>query len=160
MKQGTKSMLFGIHQFIIHPLFVTLAWKKRYKRWPYMWELICIVLHDIGHWQTDYLINYTEKQRHWIKGAETAYLLFGLKGFRLVAGHYPEYSGVRESMLAWPDRYAHVIAPLLWTRWTRFVEDLGIDQTPAQWREMVANNLNSSSPKGNHELFMDLKNGR
>lgn len=30
MKLGTKSVLFGAHQFLIHPFFVALAWWKLY----------------------------------------------------------------------------------------------------------------------------------
>ena len=30
MKIGTKSLLFGAHQFVLHPLFLALAWWKLY----------------------------------------------------------------------------------------------------------------------------------
>ena len=50
MNVGTKSLLFGIHQFIWHPVTVVLAWQAIYKRWPAWWELVAIVLHDVGYW--------------------------------------------------------------------------------------------------------------
>jgi hypothetical protein len=50
MKVGTKSLLFGGHQFIIHPLFVYMAWVKLYKKLPNLGETICIIIHDWGYW--------------------------------------------------------------------------------------------------------------
>jgi hypothetical protein len=49
MKIGTKSLLFGVHQFLIHPLFVLWGWVKLYG-WPNWKELICIIIHDWGYW--------------------------------------------------------------------------------------------------------------
>lgn len=49
MKMGTKSLLFGAHQFLIHPLFVALAWWKLYG-FPKDWRLwVAFYLHDIGY---------------------------------------------------------------------------------------------------------------
>jgi hypothetical protein len=50
MKMGTKSILFGVHQFIIHPLFVFLAWWELYGfPWdPRLW--IAFIVHDLGYW--------------------------------------------------------------------------------------------------------------
>lgn len=50
MKMGTKSLLFGVHQFVIHPLVVTLAWRKLYHAWPTFMQLYCIIIHDWGYW--------------------------------------------------------------------------------------------------------------
>ncbi len=49
MKVGTRSVLFGAHQFLIHPLFVAFAWWKLYgfpsdiKLW------LSFFLHDLGY---------------------------------------------------------------------------------------------------------------
>lgn len=50
MQIGTKSLLFGAHQFIIHPVFVAIAWWKLYGfPWdPRLW--FAFFLHDIGYW--------------------------------------------------------------------------------------------------------------
>jgi hypothetical protein len=50
MTTGTKSLLFGVHQFAIHPWFVAWAWWKLYGfHWdPRMW--IAFVIHDWGYW--------------------------------------------------------------------------------------------------------------
>lgn len=50
MRVGTKSLLFGVHAFWWHPLVVLVAWCKLYRRWPCFWELLGIILHDIGYW--------------------------------------------------------------------------------------------------------------
>lgn len=49
MKIGTKSFLFGAHQFLLHPLFLALAWKRRYGfPWdPRLWA--AFALHDLGY---------------------------------------------------------------------------------------------------------------
>lgn len=50
MTVGTKSLLFGVHQFALHPLLVALAWWKLYGfPWdPRLW--VCFVVHDWGYW--------------------------------------------------------------------------------------------------------------
>ena len=49
MQVGTKSVLWGVHQFIFHPLTVTLAWIELYGL-PSWKELVCIFIHDLGYW--------------------------------------------------------------------------------------------------------------
>ncbi len=46
---GTKSVLFGVHCFLIHPWLIALAWWKLYGfPWdPRLW--LCFFLHDIGY---------------------------------------------------------------------------------------------------------------
>jgi hypothetical protein len=50
LKLGTRSLLFGVHQFILHPLFVALAWKRLYgfPRDPRLW--VAFVVQDWGYW--------------------------------------------------------------------------------------------------------------
>lgn len=50
MKVGTKSLLFGVHQFLWHPLTVGIAWRRLYGRWPKVSEWVCIFCHDLGYW--------------------------------------------------------------------------------------------------------------
>jgi hypothetical protein len=49
MTIGTKSVLLGAHQFIIHPFFVLIAWIKLYgfPVDPRLW--FAFFLHDIGY---------------------------------------------------------------------------------------------------------------
>lgn len=50
MNVGTKSLLFGVHQIFIHPLWVALAWWKLYgfPFDPRLW--VAFVVHDWGYW--------------------------------------------------------------------------------------------------------------
>lgn len=50
MRIGTKSLLFGVHQFILHPFFVLWAWWIIYKKFPCLHELCAIITHDWGYW--------------------------------------------------------------------------------------------------------------
>ena len=51
MKLGTKSLLFGCHQFILHPIFVLLGWVRLYG-WRSLTPgiLLIIIIHDWGYW--------------------------------------------------------------------------------------------------------------
>lgn len=56
MKLGTKSLLFGAHQFVLHPLYLSKAWTRLYghprkKGWAYRLRLYtAFVVHDWGYW--------------------------------------------------------------------------------------------------------------
>jgi hypothetical protein len=53
MKTGTKSLLFGVHQFLWHPFTVWLAWRFLYGKFPKFWECVAIFFHDWGYWGCD-----------------------------------------------------------------------------------------------------------
>lgn len=49
MKIGTRTVLFGVHQFAIHPWFVALGWWKLY---GFPWDVrlwLAFFLHDLGY---------------------------------------------------------------------------------------------------------------
>jgi hypothetical protein len=50
MPLGTKSLLFGVHCWFIHPWFVAAAWYKLYgfPSDPRLW--IAFLIHDWGYW--------------------------------------------------------------------------------------------------------------
>lgn len=50
MKIGTRSILFGVHQFVLHPVMVVWAWRILYRQWPRLHEWCAIVTHDWGYW--------------------------------------------------------------------------------------------------------------
>lgn len=89
MKIGTRSLMFGVHQFIWHPFTVYLAWKELYGK-PNWKELICIIIHDWGYWGKQNL-DGKEGIEHPKKGAYIAYKLFGDEYFELCAGHSRSY---------------------------------------------------------------------
>lgn len=49
MNVGTKSVIFGIHQFFLHPFLVTISWAMFYGKLPTFKEALCIFFHDFGY---------------------------------------------------------------------------------------------------------------
>src|SRR3972149_2822184 len=49
MRVGTQSILWGVHQFILHPILVYKAWTRIYARRPSLRETLCIFAHDLGY---------------------------------------------------------------------------------------------------------------
>jgi len=65
MKIGTKSILFGVHAFYLHPIFVLLGWWKLYGfPWnPLLW--LCFFLHDLGYWNKPNMDGPEGEQHPW-----------------------------------------------------------------------------------------------
>lgn len=76
MKVGTKSVLFGVHCFFIHPLFVGMAWWKLYgfPVDPRLW--IAFIVHDLGYWGSPNM-DGPEGERHVEWGAALMARWFG-----------------------------------------------------------------------------------
>lgn len=75
MNIGTKSLLYGAHQFLIHPIFVFLAWWRLYGfPWdPRLW--IVFLVHDWGYWGKPNM-DGEEGEKHIIAGAVICSFLF------------------------------------------------------------------------------------
>ena len=50
MSLGTRTLLFGVHHIVLHPILVLVAWVRLYKGLPSWREIVCIVIHDWGYW--------------------------------------------------------------------------------------------------------------
>lgn len=172
MTEGTKSYLFGCHQFFFHPLWVLLAWRKHFGRWPAWWQVICIFLHDIGICGRNYLSG--SKDGHWRLGAKwSAKIVWWLtpqrekeglaesswrRAFLLCAGHTTESRYFPKSDLFWADKKSWLVAPLWWLWWNFWIEGFGTKYgvtAPQEWRQMVRANLATVEPKGSHQLFVE-----
>ena len=165
MTEGTKSYLIGCHQFLLHPLWVLLAWRLEYKSWPKWWEIICILLHDIGICGRQYLSDDGAKRGHWTKGAElsenivdkfTDNLLLPIEAHFMCGGHTEE-SGYKKSKLARADKRSWLVAPMWWLWCNYWVEWSGkrIGVTPPPlWKKLVAENLKRKNPIDSHELYI------
>lgn len=46
---GTRSVIYGYHCQLIHPIVVLVAWVKLYG-WPNCQTLVAIFVHDLGYW--------------------------------------------------------------------------------------------------------------
>lgn len=123
MTEGTRSVLFGSHNPLMHGYCVLKAWRHLYKCNPEPWELVCILVHDLGHIGLNYLSDPLQKNAHWVMGAVIARWLCGEKGFKLCAGHTNK-SGYLLSALKLADKYSWVVAPLWWLHSNDRVEGL------------------------------------
>lgn len=124
MTLGTKSLLFGVHQFLFHPLFVLWGWRIYHRRWPNWRELVCIVIHDWGYWGCK-TMDGKDGKRHPIWAAEWASKHLDdhtskgrLRYFRLCflhSGFMAKQAQRPPSALCWPDKLGFVLMP--WWLW-------------------------------------------
>lgn len=113
MKTGTKSLLFGVHQVIWHPVTVYLAWVWLYRRFPTWRETVCIVIHDWGYWGKSKMDD-EEGERHPETGAYLAGRLLGQPYHDLCllhSRHYARNAGKTPSSLCWADKMSICFEP-------------------------------------------------
>lgn len=76
MKIGTRTLLFGVHQFLWHPFTVWRAWRWLYGERPKWWVCVAIFFHDVGYWGLPNL-DGPEGKRHPEGGARIAARIVG-----------------------------------------------------------------------------------
>lgn len=127
MKIGTKSVLYGYHQFLIHPFFVAWGWTKLYGfPWdPRLWA--CFFLHDLGYWGKPNM-DGPEGEKHVLWGAEVIHRLFdpldgtiGVDAKResfewgylslLHSRYYAKQMNAQPSRLCFADKLAFILYP-------------------------------------------------
>lgn len=160
MKQGTISVLFGIHS-MVHSYYVWRSWRKLYHEYPKPWETVCILLHDVGHIGRNYLDDITEKNKHWRLGAEIADCLFGKKGYCMIAGHDAS-SNFPKSKLYYADKYSLYLTPIWILCYNYLLEPtarcgMGIYKQAKWLHEAARHNVNSGEYKPNHDFYLELK---
>lgn len=114
MKVGTKSILFGVHCFFIHPIFVFIAWWKLYGLPidPRLW--IAFIVHDIGYIGKPNM-DGAEGETHVELGAKVMSFLFGQKWGDFTKYHsrfYAKKDGAKPSKLCIADKYAMCLEPV------------------------------------------------
>jgi hypothetical protein len=112
---GTRSLLWGVHQFIWHPLTVYRAWVSLYGR-PTWREVICIIIHDWGYWGCPNM-DGPEGEEHPRLGARVATWLFGPAYGDLTllhSRHLAKKDGREPSRLCWADKLSHLYEPPWW----------------------------------------------
>lgn len=113
MTVGTKSLLFGVHQFLLHPIFVCLAWKRLYNKWPSIAELFCILIHDVGYWgKAD--MDGMHGTFHPLAGGRIADAILGKRYGDLVRYHsrtLASHDNTHVSKLCAPDKLALLLYP-------------------------------------------------
>ena len=155
LSEGTISVLFGIHA-PVHSILVLISWIKLYQKFPKLWEVCCIFLHDIGHIGLNYLSDKKQKDKHTVLGAKIARTLFGQKRYDLVIDH--DYN--RNNRLYKPDKYSWYIAPRWWLYSNTIIEPkvkvgLSINESVRKWREVVKRSIESGEFKNSHDMFLD-----
>lgn len=138
MRVGTKSVLFGVHQFLLHPLFLAVGWWKAYgfrrvdigqtcETWlgggcpvhreyaalwrPALW--LAFVVHDLGYLGKPNM-DGPEGETHPELGACIMRTLFGDAWGDLVLLHSRYYSkklGRPVSPLCFADKWVIVLEP-------------------------------------------------
>jgi len=113
MTTGTKSLLFGVHQVIWHPITVWLAWIWRFRKVPTFRETVCIVVHDWGYFGKAKMDDEKGIQ-HPEAGAAIAGKLFGPEYHDLCllhSRHYANRVGAEPSPLCWADKLSIIFEP-------------------------------------------------
>lgn len=113
MRTGTKSLLFGVHQFIWHPLTVWLAWIWLYHRLPNWKETICIIIHDWGYWFNAHMDD-DEGEKHPEFAAKLAGIFLGQEYHDLClyhSRHYARRKNKEPSLLCWADKFSILFEP-------------------------------------------------
>lgn len=113
MKVGTKSVLFGVHAFWIHPIVVAIAWCRLFgfPRDPRIW--FAFFVHDLGYWGCADM-DGTEGERHPELGAAIMRWLFGDEWGDFCLLHsrtYAKLAGRDPSKLAAADKLAWDVEP-------------------------------------------------
>lgn len=121
MSVGTKSLLFGYHQFILHPLVLAVAWVKLYG-WPKDWRIwIAFFVHDLGYFGKPNM-DGIEGETHPYFGARLMHAFFGnmpgtpdqLKWYNFMLYHsrfLARKDGQEPSQLCYADKMAIIILP-------------------------------------------------
>jgi hypothetical protein len=116
MRMGTKSLLYGAHQFLIHPFFVMLAWLRLYG-FPGPGILLAIFVHDWGYWGVP-SIEGEEGDRHpeWAANLFQKLGWSGLEGeCRFHSRFWANRMGKEPSRLCWADKLGVALYPAwLW----------------------------------------------
>lgn len=117
MKVGTKSVLFGVHAFWLHPWIVLIAWFIVHRCRPSLVELMAILTHDLGYLGMPNMdgkegSSHPEKAANWWRGK---FGLFGDKVAIEILGHsrfYASANNIELSALFQPDKLATALYPI------------------------------------------------
>ena len=117
MRLGRKSLLFGCHQFIIHPVYVLWAWirisqltgtKLTWKHW------LLALIHDWGYWWCK-MIDGPDGSAHSAWGADLILRLTGDPWWYEEAlchsRFYAKRLGRPASNFCWVDKYSVALMP-------------------------------------------------
>jgi hypothetical protein len=113
VRVGTKSVLFGAHQFLIHPWFVAWGWWTLYGfPWdPRLW--VAFFVHDLGYLGKPNM-DGPEGEEHPKLGAAIMGVFFGWRWGRFCLLHtryFAKSLGLQPSRLCVADKLAIALTP-------------------------------------------------
>lgn len=113
MRIGTRSLLYGAHQFLLHPMCLAIAWWKLYgfPADPRLW--IAFIVHDWGYWGKPNM-DGDEGQRHPELGGRIMARLFGPAWgdfTQLHSRYYAKLAGREPSALCAADKLVLLVTP-------------------------------------------------
>lgn len=161
MKVGTKSLLFGCHQFILHPIFVYSAWINCYRELPNPKETICIIIHDWGYWGKPNM-DGPEGELHpqWAAHVATKYLGGEYGILCLLHSRFAARAVMRPvSKLCLPDKIGVAKMPdWLWVILARFTGELYeyMGQSKYEINKLGPNGNSYRSPKMFKKAFNEI----
>lgn len=121
MNIGTRSLLFGCHQFILHPLFVIIAWVRVNRligtKLTFT-HIIASIIHDWGYWGCREMDGNSGLQ-HPIFGANLIYRITGSQWWYeeclLHSRHWAKKMERIPSNFCWVDKLSvALMPPWLW----------------------------------------------
>lgn len=113
MQIGTRSLLFGVHCWFLHPWFVLAAWWKLYGFPSDLRLWVAFVIHDWGYWGKPNM-DGPEGQRHPEWAGRVMARLFGEEWgafTRLHSRYYARLEGREPSRLCAADKLATALVP-------------------------------------------------
>jgi len=113
MRVGTKSILWGVHAFWLHPWFVALAWWKLYGVPLDLRLWVAFFVHDLGYLGKRKMDD-ADGERHPEFGARIMLRLFGQEWHDLCLYHsrfYAKRAGVAPSRLCMADKLVPSLEP-------------------------------------------------
>jgi len=113
VKVGTKSLIFGVHSVIWHPLTVLFAWVHLYGL-PNYREVLCIFIHDWGYFGCADMDD-EEGSMHPELAGKIARKFFGVTYGDLCLYHsrrYSECQGKLPSRLCYADKLSIAYDPM------------------------------------------------
>ena len=132
MKIGTKTLLFGCHQFVLHPIYTYVAWRKLYGNFPSLGETVAIVIHDWGYFgklnldgkegerHPEWANNIFERLGHFVR--DNINFDFGVYFYELGnlclyhSRFYAKKFEQEPSKLCWADKYGTILySKYLWS---------------------------------------------
>ena len=113
MRIGTKSLLVGVHQALIHPYYVAKAWRILYGRRPTWPELLAIITHDWGYWGSPDMdgeagTQHPARMAAWWRRRGREDVAAEIEGH---SRHYSALVGAEVSRLCWADKLSMVLTP-------------------------------------------------